>query len=191
MKDFLSLAKDSRSVRIYDRKKEVSYDTLKSIINVTRFAPSASNIQPLKYRIVYDASEVDAVRDNTKWAALLEDYDGPSKEESPCSYIVICLDTNIDNRSAMFERDIGIVAQTMALYASDIGLGACMIASFNKENIESVLSLSNNIKPKLILALGYSKQITKIEDVIYGTAYYRDEKNIHHVPKRTLDDIII
>ena len=45
----------------------------------------------------------------------------------------------------------------------------------------------------MILAIGVPDEEIILEEIEEGcsTAYYRDEKNIHHVPKRRLDDILL
>ena len=53
--------------------------------------------------------------------------------------------------------------------------------------------LAENLEPRLIIALG--KPAEEIHIVPVGedgsTAYYRDENNVHYVPKRALEDIVI
>jgi len=45
----------------------------------------------------------------------------------------------------------------------------------------------------LVIALGKHKETVVIEPLLPGksSAYYRDARQVHHVPKRRLEDIII
>jgi hypothetical protein len=44
-----------------------------------------------------------------------------------------------------------------------------------------------------VLALGYPKEEVIIEEINEDGdfKYWRDEKEVHHVPKRTLDEVIL
>ncbi|OPY09359.1 MAG: Coenzyme F420:L-glutamate ligase [Syntrophus sp. PtaB.Bin001] len=47
-----------RSIRVY-KKQPVARETLEDIIDIARYAPSAVNIQPVKWLVVKDAAEVN------------------------------------------------------------------------------------------------------------------------------------
>ena len=61
-----------------------------------------------------------------------------------------------------------------------------------KENIIDIFSLPENIKPRLIIALGKPKETVEIIDMIDDDIrYYRDGKDKNIVPKRPLDELLI
>lgn len=72
-------------------------------------------------------------------------------------------------------------------------MGGCMIASINKKELRKVLDIPSRYEILLVLALGKPRETVVIDSV--GPAddikYWRDSKGIHHVPKRSLDDIIV
>jgi hypothetical protein len=114
----------------------------------------------------------------------------PGKE--PTAFIVICQDTDIDPNLSRYQRDVGIVAQTMLLAAVETGLGGCMIGNFSAESVHNVLKLDEHIKPLLIVAIGKPDEEVILTDVVDGkTGYYRDEDDRHYVPKRAVEDMII
>ena len=114
----------------------------------------------------------------------------PGKE--PAAFIVICQDADIDTNLSRYQRDVGIVAQTMLLRAAELGLGGCMIGSFNAGPVHDALALAENIKPLLIIAIGKPDEEVILTDAKDGnTAYYRDEADRHYVPKRVLTELII
>jgi nitroreductase len=79
------------------------------------------------------------------------------------------------------------------LGATEKGLGGCIIASIEKEGLRKALEIPPRYEILLVLALGKPKETVVIETVgdSGDTKYWRDSKDVHHVPKRPLDDIII
>ena len=181
----------ARSIRRFDAKRPVEYGILTDLIEGVRYTPSTSNLQALKFYISNDIETNSKIRANTAWARLLEGYDGPSEEENPTAYIVICLDTDISDKVELFRKDVGIAAQTINLLACEKGIGCCMIGSFGASRLISGLSLSSNLSPQLVLALGYPTENPTVIDADGDVKYFRDEKGDHFVPKRTLSELII
>ena len=181
----------ARSVRSFDTTRLVGRETLISFVDTLRLIPASCNFQALKYLIVTDKEECGFMREHTKWAALLPGYNGPDAEHSPTAYIVICHDTDVTENETMYLKDVGIAAQTVNLLAREKGIGCCMIGSFNIGKVTEYFKLSDNIKPKLTLALGYPDEFPVIEDENGSVEYYRDKNNVHHVPKRKTKDLII
>ena len=185
------ILKKSRSVRRFDSSRPVPDDDLYYIVSSLRYLPSTMNAQAIKYYISNTKSTNYFLRSATKWAAKLPDYDGPTQNENPTAYIVICLDTNINSSVELFKKDAGISAQAITMLCTEKDLGCCIIGSFSAENIVSGLSLDPSLVPLLICAIGYPNEEPQIVDIKNGdTTYYRDN-GIHYVPKRNINDIII
>lgn len=190
--DFQNLVKKNRSYRGFDEKKPVSEEALLKLVECARFAPSAVNLQPLKYYLSADEETNAKIFPLTRWAGkLAHKMTLPFPGHHPTAFIIICTDANIQPNPAAAAMDIGIAAQTMLLAATDMGLGGCMIAAFNKEDMAKALSLPENLKPMLTLALGVPDEEIILEDACGSIDYYRDENGTHRVPKRTLDELII
>lgn len=181
----------ARSIRRFDSSKLVSYDVLRSFIDAVRYTPSTSNLQALKYYISCDAQTNAKIRSNTAWARLLPGYKGPSASENPTAYIVICLDTYISDNVELFRKDVGIAAQTIDLLACEKHIGCCMIGSFGASKLIEDLSLSNNLLPQLILALGYPAESPTVIEAQGDVTYFRDDDGKHFVPKRSTNELII
>ncbi len=186
------LLMNNRSYRGYDHSRSVAKDELVSLIEAARLCPSSGNIQPLKYYLAYEAANVAVIQAETKWARGLPEMVLPHPGKEPTAFIVICQDTDVDSNLSRFQCDVGIVAQTMLLRATEMGLGGCMIGSFSAGLVHDALTLAESIKPLLIIAIGKPDEEVILTDAKDGnTAYYRDEADRHYVPKRTLTDMII
>ena len=87
---------------------------------------------------------------------------------------------------------MGITAQTILLAAAEKGLGGCMIGNFSPEKLSAALSLPESLIPMLVVALGKPDETVIITEVTDGnTKYYRDDNDVHYVPKRKLEDIVL
>lgn len=182
----------NRSFRSYDRSVKIEKDTLVDLVDIARVTPSAMNLQPLLY-VPLTESYADRILPYTNWAKALKNMTLPPEGMGPGAFILLCIDKERTPNPAPVMRDVGIVAQTMLLAATEMGLGGLMIGSFDGEKIKQELSLDDNIQVLLCIALGKPAEKVVLEEMEKDGSvnYYRDENNVHHVPKRRLEDIII
>lgn len=88
----------------------------------------------------------------------------------------------------------GIVSQTIMLSAVEKGYGGCMIGSCKRVEILEAVELDpQRYSLALVLALGKPKEEVRMVPVGEdgSTTYYRDENQVHYVPKRALEDIMV
>lgn len=185
------LVKKNRSFRRFDESFEIEYDILKNLVELARLTPSSVNWQPLRFALVNDREINAQIFENLAWAGLLKEWKGPEAGERPSAYVVILTDTAVAKN---MKTDVGIVAQTMMLGAAEKGLGGCMIGSVNRENVARILGIdTERYAIDLVLALGKPAETVKIVDVPENgsTNYFRDENDVHCVPKRSVEDLII
>lgn len=176
----------NRSYRSFDAYVSVSKETLFGFIDNIRYTPSTRNAQGLRFRLCYEKEECSKVLALTKWAGALSDRHFPPTGHEPTAFIVICAAEDI------FMRDVGIAAQTIMLSATEQGLGGCMIGSFDAEKVCELLNIPVECKPRLVLAIGKPNETVVIEDAKEGKlTYYRDENDIHHVPKLKTEDMLL
>lgn len=190
---FLDLVKQARSHRGFRQDRKVTRQELEHLVECARFTPAARNDQVLKYYLAEKTETVAAIQPLTKWAGALAELHLPRKGAEPVAYIVICLDGSLAENPAPYQRDVGIVAQTMLLAAAEMGLNGCMIGSFAAGELREKLGLPEAIKPQLLLALGEGADRIVMTDVGEdgSTTYYRDAEDTHYVPKRTLEQLIL
>lgn len=184
---------DSRSYRSFDETKKIGREDLLDLVDTARLCPSAVNRQPLKYRPVYEHDEVEAVLAKTHWGGLLPDVKLPPDGHHPAAFLVLCCDKTVTENPASMQVDVGIAAQTILLQATELGMGGCMIGAFDREGVAVELRLPKKLEPTLLIALGIPDETVMICNLPAdgNTAYFRDKANIHFVPKRSLEEVVV
>ena len=183
------LVKANRSYRRFRQDKPVTHEALRRFVELARLVPSAQNLQPLKYVLSTTSEKNNLIFPCLAWAGYLKDWPGPNEGERPVAYILILGDREITEN---FGCDHGIAAQTILLAAVEMGLRGCTIANIQREKLRTALKIPQQYQILLAIALGYPGETIVIEEVKGGEIkYWRDEKNTHHVPKRTLAEIIL
>jgi nitroreductase len=179
----------TRSYRRFDESYRIDYKTLEELIGLARVSASGANRQPLKYLIYNSTEDCTRVFPSILWAAYLKEWEGPEPGERPSGYIIVLGDKSI---AEGFGVDHGIAAQSIMLGATEAGLGGCMIASIKREQLRSELKIPERFEILLILALGKPIEKVIIDDIKDGDVkYWRDGEKHHHVPKRSLNELII
>jgi nitroreductase len=185
---FKDLILKNRSYRRF-HQDAIQKDTLLELVELARLSPSAANRQPLKYYLSAGEKNKE-IFDCLSWAGALPDWPGPEEGERPTGYITILLDRDIAPQA---DNDAGIVAQSILLGAVEKGLGGCMFGAVSRPKLKEVLALPEQLDILLVIALGKPKEEIVLKPI--GTdgdfKYWRDENQVHYVPKRSTDEIII
>jgi hypothetical protein len=68
-----------------------------------------------------------------------------------------------------------------------------MIGSVKRKELRQALAIPVRLEILLVIALGKPKETVVIEPVgpDGGIKYWRDDQGVHHVPKRSLDEIML
>jgi nitroreductase len=180
----------NRSYRRFYQQETVDRGTLMELVDLARLSASGANMQPLKFILCHETVLNARVFAHLKWAAYLQDWEGPKEGERPSAYIVILGDRGIAEN---YNCDHGIAAQSIMLGAVERGLGGCIIASIGKAGLRQELSLPERYEILLVLALGRPKETVIVEPVgpEGDIKYWRDSEGGHHVPKRSLEELIL
>ena len=146
-----------RSVRNYLPQK-VAASNLEKIADIVRYAPTASNSQAWKLRIITDER---SLADLVSFA--------PGIWKKPPAILVISMDYEAalkrSGKQALEETiyyDAGIAAYVASLAAFNMGVGSCIVASFNKRAVAALLDIESPIEPMLLVTLGYTADHTQI-----------------------------
>ncbi len=181
---------ENRTCRRFYQEVAIERETLRELVDLARLSASGANRQPLKYILSCDPQKNALIFQCLNWAGALKDWPGPSEGERPSAYIIILGDTEI---ASNYFCDHGIAAQSILLGAREKGLGGLMHAGVKKEELSKAIDIPPRYEILLVLSLGKPKEKVVIETLEPGGAfnYWRDSDQVHHVPKRRLDDIII
>ena len=180
------LLRRNRSYRGYDTSFEVRADQLRRIIETATLCPSARNQQVLRFRPVL-RNESDKVLKHIRLGGALPELHLPFPGTEPQAFIVIC---STVEESKYVDIDLGIVAQTMLLQATELGLGGICIGAFDHAEIKEALNLP--YEPVLVIAIGRPREHIELVECSEGDSltYYRKD-GTHYVPKIRVDDLII
>ncbi|MDD5191347.1 MAG: nitroreductase family protein [Dehalococcoidales bacterium] len=187
---FKEMVLQCRSYRRFYEDAPVEMDALRDLVDTARFVASGSNKQPLKYILCNSIETNIQIFSCLRWAGQLKDWGGPIEGEHPAAYIVVLGDKDIQ---PSFGVDHGIAAQTILLGAVEKGFGGCMLGAVDRVKLTKLLNIASNLEILLVIALGKPKEVVVIDPLVAGksSAYWRDAKHVHHVPKRQLDDVIV
>lgn len=186
-----NLIKKNRSYRRFHQNHRVDVETLRELVDLARLSGSAANLQPLRYILACDPQINEQIFACLGWAAYLKNWPGPKEGEQPPAYIIILSD--IAKANDYVGYDCGIASQSILLGAVEKGLAGCMLGSINRKKLKDILNIETELKILLVIALGEPKEEVVIETVGHDNniRYWRDDQEIHHVPKRKLADIIV
>ena len=180
----------NRSYRRFYQEVPIDMATLKELVDLARLSASAANKQPLKYILSCQPEKNALIFPCLRWAGYLKDWRGPAEGEMASAYILVLGDTRI---SPSFLCDHGVAAQSILLGATEKGLGGCILAAVQRTKLSKILKIPEHYEILLVLALGKPREKVTLETVgpDGDIKYWRDKDQVHHVPKRKLDDIIV
>lgn len=180
----------NRSYRCFNEFFTINSNTLRSFIDSARISGASANLQNLKFIVANTTEKNNLIFPNLAWAGYLKDWKGPAKGERPSAYIIILSDNEI--HESPFQVDVGIAAQSILLSAAEKDLGGCMVGSIQRTKLREALVIPDRYDIMLVIALGKPAESIVLEEVKDGNIkYWRDESGTHHVPKRSLDELIL
>ena len=188
--DYPEIVHRNRSYRRFRQEHRFSLQVLHEIVNFARLSGSSGNIQGLKFYLSNETSRNNLVFGTLRWASYLKNWKGPEEGERPSAYIIVLGDTALHKT---IEVDVGIAAQSMLLGATSMGYGGCMIGSIDRAGLRKKLEIPERFDIPLVLALGEPIEKIVIDEISEDgmIEYWRDDSQVHHVPKRSLEELII
>jgi nitroreductase len=152
--DFCILSR--RTCRDY-KNKPVSMGKIGEILEISRYAPSAGNLQNWRFIVVTDKNKREKLSDISAEQCWMAD--------APV-HIVIC------NQKKEVEKEYGkkgkelysiqncaIVATHIILKAQDLGLATAFIGAFDDYELQKYLDIPDDITPEAIITIGYPNKI--------------------------------
>lgn len=133
------------SVRTFEPEPVPSH-LVERIVDVARWTGSARNRQPWRFLAVNDRPTLARIGSLGAYAQHVA--------SAPCALMLL----SADNGFRDTEFDLGRVAQSVALAASALGLGACLASIYPDENVAvaaRVLGVDTGWLPRHALSIGY------------------------------------
>lgn len=153
--DVLEAIATRRSIRKY-LEVPVEWDKVGQVLEAGRLAPSAGNVQDWRF-IVVTRQEL---RKEIAEAALKQHW----IETAPVHIVIASITEKIKTHYGMRgERlysiqDCAACATHIMLAARELGLGSCWIGAFDEAKLQRVLKLPDDVRPQMIITLGYSDE---------------------------------
>jgi len=154
--DFLTLAKNRYSERAFS-DKPLEQEKLELILEAGRISPTACNFQPEKIYVIKSKEGL------SKAQKLTSIYNAPI-------VLLVCYDINqawktqndgLYKSYCIGEQDASIVAATMMYEAQDLGVHSIWLRGFDSKAAADAFKLPDNIRPVMMLALGYPGENSK------------------------------
>lgn len=181
------LIRSRRSVRRFT-PEPIPEAVLIRMVDAARLAPSGANLQPLKYLVVTAPDLKKELFPLLKWAAYINPAGNPPPGHEPTAYVVVLADEDV--KTGIYMYDVGFSVANMLIAGLDKGVAACVLKAFDAPAVSRLFGLPENLRPDLVVALGYPDETPIFEDRSDTIKYYRDENNLHVVPKRPLDEVM-
>lgn len=179
----------NRSYRRFDQSVRIPLAQLREMVELATLTASGRNLQPLKYVIINDEDACSRLFPALAWAGYLTEWPGPAEGERPAAYIVQLLDTEMAKDILC---DDGLQLEAISLGATALGYGGCIIKAFNRQMVVDAIALPAHLEPRYIFALGRPVEKVVIDPIADGDyKYWRDAEEIHHVPKRGINEILV
>lgn len=187
---FAKLVRRTRSVRRFAEEQRLDERLLTKLIDLARLSPCSANRQTLRFLPCCERQLVERIFPHLAWAGYLADWHGPQPGERPAAYIVVLHDKRLGPAR---EVDAGIALQSMLLGAYARGLAGCIIGSIKRGQLAAELGLAEHLHILYLLALGQGAEQVVVEELPVGgeVRYWRDAQGVHHVPKRTLAELLV
>ncbi len=139
-----------RSIRRYENK-DIPEEMLHQILEAGRQAPSAANMQPVRFVILKDY-EAKRKLSNRRFSRFIKD-----------SPVVIAGCANVGHilTGKWAIVDATIAMQNMVVAAWALGIGSCWIGSFDEKKVKQLLNIPKSWKVVALITFGYPDEQPK------------------------------
>ncbi|KRF67719.1 NAD(P)H nitroreductase [Bacillus sp. Soil768D1] len=181
--DFITIAKERRSVRQYDAEYVMTEEEIREILDIAIQAPSSSNLQPWRFLVIQDkqtqqellpiAHNQQQIVDASAVIAVLADIEGYKnaeriygelvnkgimKNEIKEPYVASIMH-NYGNFSAekalsVAMIDGGLVSMQIMLAAKAKGYDTVPMGGFDENKFVDAFNVPENFKPVMLISLG-------------------------------------
>ncbi|SIR03627.1 Nitroreductase [Peribacillus simplex] len=181
--DFITVAKERRSVRQYDAEYVMTEEEIREILDIAIQAPSSSNLQPWRFLVIQDkqtqqellpiANNQQQIVDASAVIAVLADIEGYKnaeriygelvnkgimKNEIKEPYVASILHNygnfSADKALSVAMIDGGLVSMQIMLAAKAKGYDTVPMGGFNEAKFVDAFNVPENFKPVMLISIG-------------------------------------
>ena len=153
--EVLEAIKTRRSIRKY-LDKPIPWELIANVLEAGRYSPSAGNLQNWKFIAVMSEGRRKSIAE-----ACMQQY---WMEQAPV-HIVICSEPfkgemhyGKKGKEIYTIQNSAVAAMSMLLEAHNQGLGGCLVAAFNEEQVKKALGIPKDAKPEIVETIGYANE---------------------------------
>ncbi len=133
--------------------RDIDDDTLRSLLEAARWAPSCFNEQPWRF-VVGRRQDGDT---HARLATVLVDRNREWAQHAPLLVLSAASMTfarnGKPNRHAF--HDVGLAVATMTVQATSMGLAVHQMAGFDRDAARTAFAIPDDVEPVAMIAIGY------------------------------------
>lgn len=157
----LTEIKDRRSKRAYSTTL-VSEETIRSLFEAARWAPSSMNEQPWVY--IYAVAD-----DKELWNKIFASLNDSNKiwaQHAPLLVVSLARKTLLRNGviNGAAKYDVGAANALLSLQATHAGLNVHQMGGYNKQALIDNLNIPETHEPTVVMAIGYPGDPESLND---------------------------
>jgi nitroreductase len=179
MPTILQALVDRRSERHFsDRPLEP--ETVESLIEAFRWAPSSNNQQPWRLLIAHDAAAITAFDDalsrgNRAWATA-----------APLKMVLVGNPDEQPDRNGLqsFMLDCGLALENLLVQGCAMGLTAHAMVGWDAARVIAGFSIPEPMRPVALIAVGYRGRVEDLAPAVR-------EKDLRPRTRRPIDEIVV
>lgn len=145
--------KKRRSIRRFEKGKEVGRDLIEKLLAAAVEAPTAGNLQIWRFWVVLNPELKEALARAAFYQGFIAD--------APV-VIVVGADLTLASRgygergrNVYALQDTAAAVENILLVACDLGLGSCWVGAFDEAAVSQALGLPSHIRPLALLPIGF------------------------------------
>lgn len=170
--EFNRVVEKRQSIRNFNSAKVGWKEVIKAIDSALQ-APSAGNLQTLRFILVSDKDKIKKLAD-----ASQQDFVAQAQFA-----VVVCSDKEqlvrmYDERAEMYSRQqAGAAIEHFLLKIVDLGMASCWVGAFSDRVVKEILQIPEDIDVEAILPIGYERGRTRkkrkanLDSVMYFDKY--------------------
>lgn len=135
--------RSKRAIRDY-KSRPLSSEAIRTILNAGRLSQSAKNIQPWHFVAIQDRERLQTLAVAGQFSAHLG--------EAALGVVILTPDP-AERFQILF--DTGQAAAYMQLAAWELGIGSCLVTSYNRAGVQALLAIPADFHVRVAIAFGY------------------------------------